>query len=242
MVITLSIHQIYGSTAEECDPSANKRLVHLRSAQPNNRILQAQLLDDAASPITFTGRQERCSSRRLKYIIHTLPGERRTFQIFASTDLGSHVSALFGRQKLLRSLPHLLDSHRILSKVLLQPNQQYRDVWTSFRRLLDPLLRSSVGSVVAINGETFEAYLVSDILERVRDVDGETDENDVCLGVGQRAQSFVILLPSCVPQRQLHGSAVNSTVCNIVLEDGGNIMLRKVMSQPQRIPLVRPIG
>lgn len=39
-------------------------------------------------------------------------------------------------------------------------------------------------------------YLVDDIVERVRAVDGVADEDDVCLRVRQRSQSVIVFL-SC---------------------------------------------
>ena len=71
--------------------------------------------------------------------------------------------------------------------------------------------------------------LVHDVLERVRAVDGEADKDEVRLGVRERPQPVVLLLPGRVPERELHRLA-GGRVCrvgDVVLEDGGNVFLRE---------------
>ena len=69
--------------------------------------------------------------------------------------------------------------------------------------------------------------LVHDILERVRAVDGEADKDQVRLGVRERAQPVVLLLPGRVPQGQLDrltGGRVYG-VGDVVFEDGRDVFL-----------------
>ena len=69
-------------------------------------------------------------------------------------------------------------------------------------------------------------HLLGDVLQRVGAVDGEADEEDVRVGVGERAEAVVVLLSSGIPQRQLNGLAVNLNVRNIVLKHGGHVHLQ----------------
>ena len=45
--------------------------------------------------------------------------------------------------------------------------------------------------------------LLGDVLQGVGRVYGETHEDDVCVGVGERPESVVVLLTGGIPQRQL---------------------------------------
>lgn len=72
--------------------------------------------------------------------------------------------------------------------------------------------------------------LVHDIFKGVRAVDGEADEDQVGLRVGEWTQSVVFLLAGRIPQRQFH-RLTGWRVCGIgdvVLENRGDIFLRFV--------------
>lgn len=70
-------------------------------------------------------------------------------------------------------------------------------------------------------------YLVHDIFKGIGAIDGKADEYDVCLWVGERAQSVVLFLSSSIPQRQLHHLASWRVrrVGNVVLKDSGHVFL-----------------
>lgn len=61
------------------------------------------------------------------------------------------------------------------------------------------------------------------ILQRIRGVDGEADQDDVRFGIGQRAQTLVVLLSRGIPQGQLDRPSIHPTICYIVLENGGDL-------------------
>jgi len=69
------------------------------------------------------------------------------------------------------------------------------------------------------------AYLLLDVVERIGRVDGEADENDMRIGVGERAETVVIFLAGSIPEGELDVFAVNLDVGNVVLEDGGDVDL-----------------
>jgi hypothetical protein len=64
-----------------------------------------------------------------------------------------------------------------------------------------------------------------DVVERVWGVDGEADENDVGVGVGERTETIVVLLTSGIPQGEFNVLSINFYVGNVVLEDGWDIDL-----------------
>lgn len=74
------------------------------------------------------------------------------------------------------------------------------------------------------------AYFIHDVLQRVRAVDGEAHEDDVCLGVREWTQPVVFLLAGRVPQGELDHLASRRVrrVRDVVLEDGGNVFLEAV--------------
>ena len=69
------------------------------------------------------------------------------------------------------------------------------------------------------------AYLLLDVVKRVGRVDGETDQNDMRVGVGERAQSVVIFLTSGIPEGELDVLAIDFDIGDVVLEDGGDVDL-----------------
>ena len=72
-------------------------------------------------------------------------------------------------------------------------------------------------------------YLLHDVLERVGAVDGEADEEQVGLGVGERPQPVILFLPGGVPQCELDGLATGlmRLGSNVVLENCGHIFLQQ---------------
>jgi hypothetical protein len=67
------------------------------------------------------------------------------------------------------------------------------------------------------------------VLERDRIDDREADEEDVGVGVRERAQSVVLLLTGCVPETELDRLVAGRQVDDVVVEDGGNVVLGKAV-------------
>ena len=68
------------------------------------------------------------------------------------------------------------------------------------------------------------------IVERVGRVDGKANQDNVGVGVGERAETVVILLTSGIPEGELDVLAIDLDVGHIVLKNGGNVDLCPVVS------------
>jgi hypothetical protein len=58
------------------------------------------------------------------------------------------------------------------------------------------------------------------------------------VGVGERAETVVIFLTSRIPKSKLNVLAINLNIGNVVLKDGGNVDLRGLMLDQERITQV----
>jgi len=129
----------------------------------------------------------------------------RAFEVLLRADLLRYDYTLFWGNGPLRDLAELLLGPRVIAQVLLAADEQHWEVRAEVRHLGMPLL----------------LYVV----ERIRGVYGEADEDDMGVGVGQRAEAIVILLTSGIPQREFDGLAVDLYVRNVVLKDRWHVHL-----------------
>merc|ERR1719327_694609 len=102
-------------------------------------------------------------------------------EVGEGVDLLGHRPPLLRLHWLLLHLPELLDCVGVVAEVLLVADRDDGDVGAEVFHLWRPLL--------------------GDVLQRVWRVNGEAHEDDICVWVGERAQSVIVFLPSCVPQR-----------------------------------------
>jgi hypothetical protein len=72
-------------------------------------------------------------------------------------------------------------------------------------------------------------YLVEDVFERIRTVDGEADEEEVGFGVGEGSEAVVFLLAGRVPEGEFDAfpRGLVLDVGDVVFEDGGDVFLRE---------------
>ena len=69
-------------------------------------------------------------------------------------------------------------------------------------------------------------YLFLDVVERIGRVDGEADEDDVRVGVGEGAETVVIFLASSIPKGKLYVLAVHLDIGDVVFENSGDVDLQ----------------
>jgi hypothetical protein len=76
-----------------------------------------------------------------------------------------------------------------------------------------------------VRGGARETNLLLHVVQGVGRVDGKADEDDVRVGVGERAESVVVFLAGGIPQGQLDVLAVDLDIGDVVFEDGGDVDL-----------------
>ncbi|GMR49156.1 hypothetical protein PMAYCL1PPCAC_19351, partial [Pristionchus mayeri] len=151
-----------------------------------------------------------CRLRRLlEHLADTLLVLGGALQIGECSDLLCDGSSLLGFHRLLLHLLQLTDRLGVVAEILLVADQDDGDIRAEVTHLGRPLL--------------------GDILERVGRVDGEAHEDHVRVGVRERSQSVVVFLPRSIPQRQLHLLSIDLDVCDVVLEDSGDVPVRELV-------------
>lgn len=80
-----------------------------------------------------------------------------------------------------------------------------------------------------------ETHLRLYVVERRRADNGEADEENVGLGVGQRPQPVVILLSGGIPQSQADGLAINHDICRVVVEAGVELAPASALNNSGRL-------
>jgi hypothetical protein len=118
-------------------------------------------------------------------------------------------SYLLGRNRLLASLPQLLNGLLVVTQILLASDEDDRQTLAEVQNLGDPLYKGacvSDGSRLLMSIRATgrrdmqrETYLLLNVVEGVRRVDSEADQNDMRVGVRERAKTVVILLTSSIP-------------------------------------------
>jgi hypothetical protein len=69
-------------------------------------------------------------------------------------------------------------------------------------------------------------YLLKNVVQRVRRVDSEANQDDVRVGVGEGSETVIIFLSSRIPQGQLDVLVVDLDIGDVVLEDGRDVDLK----------------
>lgn len=114
-------------------------------------------------------------------------------------------SYLFGRNGLLAGLAKLLDRLLIVSEILLAADEDDGETLAEVQNLGDPLLKSTCQQGCAdrtgyqLWARLRSTNLLLDVVEGIGGVDGEADQDNVRVGVGQGSKTVVILLASSIP-------------------------------------------
>ena len=68
-------------------------------------------------------------------------------------------------------------------------------------------------------------HLLLNVVQRVRGVNGEADQDDMRVGVAERTETIIVLLSSRIPQGKLNVLSIDLNIGHIILEHSGNIDL-----------------
>lgn len=152
---------------------------------------------------------------------------------------------LFGRDRLLGGLGELFNGLGVVTKIHFAANKDDGKALAEVKNLGNPLdkvsrmpfktkplsllLHRHQPSYFHLlnNAGATKTHLLLDVVERVWRVDGETDQDDVGVGVRQRTETVVIFLTSRIPKGEFNVLAINLDIGNIVLENGGDVDLYK---------------
>ena len=70
-------------------------------------------------------------------------------------------------------------------------------------------------------------HLLLDVVKRIGRVDRETDQDNVGVGVGKRAETVIIFLTSSIPKSEFDVLVIDFDIGDVVLKDSGDVDLRK---------------
>lgn len=76
--------------------------------------------------------------------------------------------------------------------------------------------------------QAVETHLFLDVIKRVRRINSETNQDDVGVRVGKRAEPIVVFLTSRIPKSELNMLAIDLNVGDVVLKDSGDVDLIEV--------------
>jgi len=143
----------------------------------------------------------------LKNLPHTLVGLGRAFEVFVSTNLLPDILTLLRRHRLLRRLGELLNRLLIPAEILFAADENDGQTRAEMEDFGDPLFLH--------------------IVKRIGRINGEADQNDMRIGVGEWAETVVVFLTSRIPKGEFDVFAIDFNVGNVVFEDGRHVDLGK---------------
>jgi len=149
--------------------------------------------------------KEGSTGRVLEHLPNTLASSGGALEILLSTNLLCDGHTLLRGHRPLVRLPQFIDHPRVASEILLAGDQDYRKAGAEVHNLRDPLLLN--------------------VVQRVRGVNGEADQDDMRVGVTERAETIVVLLSGRIPQGELNVLSINFDIGYVVLEHSGDINL-----------------
>jgi hypothetical protein len=155
--------------------------------------------------LSAAAREESSAGSVLKHLANTLVGLGRALEVLVGADLLTDLLTLFGRHGLLAGLAKLLDRLLVVSQILLAANENDGETLAEVKDLRNPLLL--------------------DVVKRVGGVDGEANQDDMGIGVGQGTETVVVLLASRIPKGQLDVLAIDLDIGDVVLKDGRDVDL-----------------
>lgn len=141
----------------------------------------------------------------LEHLTDTLVGLGRALEVLVGTDLLADLLSLLRSNWLLGSLVELLDGLLVVTEILLTSNKDDWQTLAEMKDLRDPLLL--------------------DVVKGIWGVDGEANQDNVGVWVGEWAKTIVIFLASSIPQGQLNVLSIDLDIGNIVLEDSWDVDL-----------------
>jgi hypothetical protein len=168
---------------------------------------KSSLQDGALVRLLVSLGQESGPGGGLEDLTDTIVGSCGALEVLVGTDLLGDVLALLLADGGLRGLGELLNHLSVVAEIDLASNENDGETLAEVKDFGNPLLL--------------------DVVKRVRGIDGEANQDDVGVGVRERAKTVVVFLTSSIPKSELDALAIHFDIGDIVLEDGGDVCLRE---------------
>lgn len=158
-------------------------------------------------------------------------GKSRALEVLVSLDILGALQRLVIRYRLHSLLSETLQCLGVFSQIELSANKYDGDVGRVVVDLWEPLFHLSASCPLfsgparlrrQADGEL--TNLGPDVVKGWRANNGEADEEDVCLRVGERAQSIIVFLSGGIPQSQADWLSINHHTCRVVVETVPNAL------------------
>lgn len=150
--------------------------------------------------------------------------QSRALKVLVGLDFLGASQRLFVRHGLHALLAQRLEGSGVFSKIELGSDQDDGDIRRMMVDLGVPLevVSTGLGFLFAVSAVA-SSYLGLDVVKRRGADDGEADEENIGLGVGQRSQSVVIFLTSGIPETQANGLAIHHYTRRVVIEAASQV-------------------
>jgi len=149
--------------------------------------------------------EERSTCGVLEHFADAFASLGATFEVMPRADLLRYGHTLFGADGPLTRFPELFNGLAISPEILLASHQDNRESSTEMHHFRNPLLL--------------------DVVEGIRAIDGETDKNDMRVGIGKRSKAVIVFLAGRIPKSEFNMLAIDFDVGDVVLKDGWYIHL-----------------
>ena len=185
--------------------------------------------------------EESGASRILEHLPNSLASSSRALEVLLGANLLRHSHALRNFESVLCILPRAPPSRTssgvtglwfvfLSSSITLGSRrrsflQATRIIGRPGQKCMTSEIHCTIKSAKISPSEARHTCLLLNVVQRVRGVNGEADQNDMGVGVTERAETVVVLLASRIPQGELNVLSVHFDVGHIVLEHGGDINL-----------------
>ena len=157
-----------------------------------------------AAALTLLLLLQRSPGGDLEDVTNTLSSASRALNVATSTDLAGDLATLLGGDRGLRGAAEHLDGSGVVTQVDLAANQDDGNAAAVVKGLCVPLLL--------------------DVLQGIRGVNREADEQHVRIGVRKRSESVEVLLTSSIPKGEGDVAAIDDDLRHVVLEHGRDVL------------------
>ena len=145
--------------------------------------------------------------------------QRRAFQVLLSPDFPADLQGLLVLHGRRAHLAHALLGRLVVAEIKLCTDE---DDWNAGRVMFNfwcPLNKVRwLVAMMTISQKTRMTHLGLDVVKRRPADNGETNEEDVCLRIGERSKSVVVFLAGGVPKPEAYRLAIDHDIRRVVVE------------------------